>query len=210
MVTIPVFNINGEQTGKVELDPLKLDKAVRRGLLKESLIAHLANQRQGTHKNKDRGEVAGGGKKPWRQKGTGRARQGSTRSPQWVGGGRAHAVRPRDYSVEMPRQMRAVALRSALRFQMEEGAVFAVDGIEQLVKPGSRGVAKCFAKIGVEGKATLVVSELNQRNLVLSCRNLAKVDVSERRNLNAGMVLQHSRLVFSKPAIDALIKEVSA
>jgi large subunit ribosomal protein L4 len=210
MASIPVYNLQGEQTGQVELDPLKLDKAVRRGLLKESLIAHLANQRQGTHKTKDRGEVAGGGRKPWRQKGTGRARQGSTRSPQWVGGGRAHAVRPRDYSMKMPAAARSVALRSALRFQLEEGALFAVDGIEAMAKPGTRGVAKCFAKIGVEGKATLVVSEANQRHLVLSCRNLAKVDVSERRNLNAGMVLQHSRVVFTKPALDALIKEVSA
>jgi large subunit ribosomal protein L4 len=208
MASIPVYNAEGVKTGQVDLDPVKLDIAIRRALLKESLIAYQASQRQGSHKNKDRGEVAGGGRKPWKQKGTGRARQGSTRSPQWVGGGRAHAVRPRDYSVEMNAQERRLAVRSSLRFRLEAGAISAVDGLD-LQKPKTRTVAKLLSKIGLAGKGALLVSEGNQPELALSVRNIPKVDVSERRNLCAGAVLTHANLVFTKPALDALVKELA-
>jgi large subunit ribosomal protein L4 len=209
MTKITIYNADGAQTGTIELDPKRLDKAVRRGLLKEALIAHLASQRQGTHKNKDRGEVAGGGKKPWRQKGTGRARQGSTRSPQWVGGGRAHAVRPRDYSVQLPAQSRKAALMSSLRYRLEKGGVVAVEGLDNLAKPRTKVVAGFLGKVGLAGKGTLFVSESHQPNLNLSARNLPKVAVSERRNLSAGAVLQHTHLVFTRGALEALVTEVT-
>ena len=209
MTTINVYNADGAQTGTIELDPKRLDKAVRKGLLKEALIAHLASQRQGTHKNKNRGEVAGGGKKPWRQKGTGRARQGSTRSPQWVGGGRANAVRPRDYSVHLPAQVRITALMSSLRYRLEKGGVLAVEGLDNFAKPRTKTVAGFLGKVGLAGKGTLFVSETHQPNLHLSTRNLPKVEVSERRNLSAGAVLQHAHLVFTKGALEALVTEVT-
>lgn len=207
MTAIPVFNAEGVKTGEFAVDPALFDKTVRRGLLKEALIAYLASQRQGTHKVKDRGEVAGGGKKPWRQKGTGRARQGSTRSPQWVGGGRAHAVRPRDYAYQLPRAQRELALLSSLRYRLEKNAVFAVEGLESS-EPKTKLVAGFLAKSGLSGKGTLVVSEGNQSSLVLSARNIPKVTVSERRNLNAGVILTHANLVFTKGAIEALVKEL--
>jgi large subunit ribosomal protein L4 len=208
MTAIPVYNVAGEKTGQVEIDPTKLDIAVRRALLKEALIAFLASQRQGSHKNKDRGEVAGGGKKPWKQKGTGRARQGSTRSPQWVGGGRAHAVRQRDYTVELNAQERRIATRSALRYKLEQGKISAVEGLE-LSAPKTRTVAKLLEKIGIMGKGALLISEGSKPALVKSTRNIPKLGVSERRNLNAGVVLTHANLVFAKPALDALVKELA-
>jgi large subunit ribosomal protein L4 len=206
MATITVYNAEGSKTGEITLDPAKLDKTVRKGLLKESLIAFLASQRQGSHKTKDRGEVAGGGKKPWRQKGTGRARQGSTRSPQWVGGGRAHGPIPRDYAYQLPVGSRKAALMSSVRWQLEQGRICAVDGLDGMAKPRTKKVAAFLAKIGLDGKGALLVSESNQPNLYLSTRNLAKVTVSERRNLNAGEILKHAHLIFTKGALDAFIK----
>ena len=208
MATITVYNAEGLKTGQVEIDPTKLDIAVRRALLKEALIAHLASQRQGTHKNKDRGEVAGGGRKPWKQKGTGRARQGSTRSPQWVGGGRAHAVRPRDYSVQLNAQERRIATRSALRWKLESGKISAVEGLD-LTAPKTRTVTRFLEKAGLMGKGALLISETLQAALVRSVRNIPKVDVAIRKDLNAGTLMTHANLVFAKPALDALVKELA-
>jgi large subunit ribosomal protein L4 len=208
MATITVYNAEGVTTGQVEVDPTKLDIAVRKALLKEALIAHLASQRQGTHKNKDRGEVAGGGRKPWKQKGTGRARQGSTRSPQWVGGGRAHAVRPRDYSVQLNAQERRIATRSALRWKLESGKISAVEGLD-LTTPKTRSVARFLEKTGLMGKGALLISETLQSALIRSVRNIPKVDVVIRKDLNAGTLMTHANLVFAKPALDALVKELA-
>ena len=210
MTAIPVYNVQGVKTGEIAIDPALFDKTVRRGLLKEALIAYLASQRQGTHKTKDRGEVAGGGKKPWKQKGTGRARQGSTRSPQWVGGGRAHAVRPRDYGYQLPKAQRELALMSSLRYRLEKNGLCAVEGLDGLTEPKTKTVAGFLVKAGIGGKATLMVSDGNQLNLHLSARNLPKVSVLERRNLTAGQILTHANLVFTKGAIESLVKELTA
>jgi large subunit ribosomal protein L4 len=212
MVAIPVYDAAGKMTREVELDPKQLDKAVRRGLLKEALIAYLASQRQGTHSTKTRAEVQGGNKKPWRQKGTGRARAGSTRSPLWVGGGRALGPKPRDYHYSLPRQQRRLAVRSSLRFRLEQGQLLAVEGLESQVaaKPRTRAISGFLRGVGIEGKGVLFVSEQNNPNLYLSIRNIQKADVLERRNLNAGQVLQRPHLVFTADALDALVKELSA
>jgi large subunit ribosomal protein L4 len=209
MTEVNVYNLAGAVTSTVDIDPAVFDKTVRRALLKEALIAHLASQRQGTHKTKKRGEVAGGGKKPWRQKGTGRARQGSTRSPQWVGGGHAKTVTPRDYSYQLPIQQRRLALLSGLRYQLEKGGISAVEGLD-LNKPSTKTVSAFLVKVGLRGKGTLVVSEGHQPNLYLSARNIPRLSVSERRNLNAGTVLQHSHLVFTRASLDALVSEAKS
>lgn len=209
MTQITIYNAQGAETGKLELDPSLFDKTVRRALLKEALIAHLASQRQGTHKTKKRDEVAGGGKKPWKQKGTGRARAGSTRSPVWVGGGHAKTIEPRDYAYQLPAGQRRTALLSGLRYRMEKGGLSAVEGLE-LKKPNTKSVAAFLTKLGIAGKATLLVSEGHQEALYLSARNIPRAAVSERRNLNAGAVLQHSNVVFTKSALDALVTELKA
>ena len=210
MTQITIYNAQGAETGKLELDPTLLDKAVRRPLLKEALIAHLASQRQGTHKTKKRDEVAGGGKKPWKQKGTGRARAGSTRSPVWVGGGHAKTVEPRDYAYQLPAGQRRTALLSGLRYRLEKGGIKAVEGLDTGKKPDTKSVAAFLKKVGLAGKGTLLVSEGHQEALYLSTRNIPRASVLERRNLNAGTVLQHSNVVFTKSALDALVKELQA
>jgi large subunit ribosomal protein L4 len=212
MTQIKIYNAQGAESGKLDLDPALFDKTVRRALLKEALIAHLASQRQGTHKTKKRGEVAGGGKKPWKQKGTGRARAGSTRSPVWVGGGHAKTVEPRDYAYQLPAGQRRTALLSGLRYRLEKGGLSAVEGLDLLLQkePSTKAVAAFLAKVGIAGKATLLVSEGHQEALYLSARNIPRAAVSERRNLNAGSVLRHANVVFTKAALDALVKELQA
>ncbi len=209
MTAITIYNASGAKSGEVDLDPALLDKTVRRGLLKEALIAHLASQRQGTHRTKNRGDVAGGGKKPWRQKGTGRARQGSTRSPQWVGGGHAHHIEPRDYAYQLPAKQRQVAYLSSLRYRLEKGGLSAVEGLDAGKKPKTSAVAAFLKKIGIAGKSALLVSEDHKPTLYLSARNLPKVDVAERRNLNAGIVLVHANVIFTRGALDGLIGELN-
>lgn len=210
MVAVPVYDMTGTKTREVEIDPLALDKAVRRPLLKEALIAYLASQRQGSHCTKSRGQVAGSTAKMWRQKGTGRARAGSKRVPHWVGGGRAHGPKPRDYSYRLPRQQRRLALRSSLRFRLQRGEICAVEGIEGLDAPRTKSVMGFLRGVGIDGKSAILVSDAQDKNLYLSARNIPKIDVVERRNLNAGHIMQRSRLVFSATALDALIQEVTA
>ena len=210
MVAVPVYDMAGTKTREVEIDPLALDKAVRRPLLKEALIAYLASQRQGSHSTKSRGQVAGSTAKMWRQKGTGRARAGSKRVSHWVGGGLAHGPKPRDYSYRLPRQQRRLALRSSLRFRLQRGEICAVEGIEGLEAPRTRSVMSFLRGAGIDGKSAILVSDAQDHNLYLSARNIPKIDVVERRNLNAGHIMQRSRLVFSATALDALIQEVTA
>ena len=213
MTAIPLYNAEGVKTGEIAVDANLFDKTVRRGLLKEALIAHLASQRQGTHATKSRAFVAGGGKKPWKQKGTGRARQGSTRSPQWVGGGHAHHIKPRDYAYQLPAGQRRVALLSSLRYRLEKNAIFAVDGLDALKAPSTKAVSGFLGKAGLiksGARSALVVSEGLASNLYLSARNIPKVSVSERRNLSAGAILTHSSLVFTKAALEALVSELKS
>lgn len=210
MVAIPVFDASGAKVREIDLDPSLLDSCVRRPLLKEALIAYLASQRQGTHSTKGRDEVAGGNGKPWRQKGTGRARCGSTRSPVWVGGGRALRQHPRDYAYRLPKAQRQLAVRSSLRYRLQQGKLIAVEGLDVLAKPKTKAVRSFMEGAGILGKGALIVSEGNRPNLHLSTRNLPKVDVTERRNLSAGQILQRPNLIFTAGALEALIKEVSA
>ncbi len=210
MVAVTVYDLQGKKVREVEIDPKSIDKAVRRPLLKEALIAFNASQRQGTHKTKTRSEVAGGSQKPWRQKGTGRARQGTTRAPQWVGGGRAHGPRPRDYSYSLPKKQRALARRSSIRYRLEQNQLVAVEGLESLDKPQTKTIAKLLKEIGLGGRGVLIVSEGHNANLHLSTRNIQKADVSERRSLNAGHVLRRPHLLFAADALDKLVEELSA
>jgi large subunit ribosomal protein L4 len=210
MVAIPVYDLSGNKTREVEVDADTLDTTVRRALLKEALIAYNASQRQGSASTKTRGEVQGGSAKPWRQKGTGRARHGSIRSPIFVGGGRAHGPKPRDFSYRLPTKQRRLATRSALRYRLEGGAIKAVEGLAGLESPKTRTVAKFLNGQGLEGKGILLVSEGDDKNLHLSVRNIQKLDMLERRSLNAGQILRRPNLVFTVEALDALTQEVSA
>lgn len=210
MVQIPVYDAQGQKVRDVELDVDALDGEVRQPLLKEALLAYLASQRQGTHKVKTRAEVRGGSNKPFRQKGTGRARQGCVRAPHYVGGGRAHGPLPRDYGWRLPVKQRRLACRSALRFAAEQQHVFAVEGLDGLEKPSTRTVQKFLDAIGLGGKGVIFVSEANDGTLYRSARNIPKTEVVERRMLNAGQILQRHHLVFTAAALEGLIQEVAA
>jgi len=210
MVAIQIVDMQGAKVREVEVDLDQLDSSVRRPLLKEALIAYLASQRQGSHSTKTRGEVAGGKHKPYRQKGTGRARQGSIRAPQFVGGGRAHGPRPRDYHYRLPRQQRRLATMSSLRYRAEQGRLVAVEGLESMDKPRTKDVVALLQGLGLAGKGALLVSESNVKPLYLSARNIQKIDVLERRNLCAGQVLRRPNLILSAQALSQLIEEVSA
>jgi large subunit ribosomal protein L4 len=212
MASIPVYDAFGSKTRDIEVELDSIDAKVRKPLLKEALIAFLASQRQGTHSTKTRSEVAGGGHKPWKQKGTGRARQGTTRAVQWVGGGRAHGPKPRDYSYRLPTKQRRLALRSALRHRIEEGKLIAVEGLEDQLyaKPSTKAVAAFLKAVGIEGKGALLVSAADHQGLYLSGRNIPKVAVVARRDLSAGPLLQKPNLIVSAAAIEALLAGESA
>lgn len=210
MVAVTVYDLQGKKVREVEIDPKQVDKAVRKPLLKEALIAYNASQRQGTHKTRTRSEVAGGSQKPWRQKGTGRARQGTIRAPQWVGGGRAHGPRPRDYSYSLPKKQRALARRSAVRYRLEQQQLIAVEGLEAFDKPQTKTVAAFLKSVGLGGRGVLLVSEGHNKNLYLSTRNIQKADLTERTQLNAGHILRRPHLVFAADALDGLVKELTA
>jgi large subunit ribosomal protein L4 len=144
---------------------------------------HLGNQRQGTAKVKTRGEVSGGGRKPWRQKGTGRARAGSNTSPLWPGGGRAFGPKPRDYRTELPRGQRRAALASALSLKANENAVSVLEAL-QVPEPKTKHVAAVLARLGLEGKRTLLVLDRPDSNLLLACRNLPRLRACMAHQLN--------------------------
>ncbi len=209
MVAIQVVNIQGEKVREIEVDVTLIDSCVRKPLLKEALIAYNASQRQGSASTKTRSEVRGGTTKPWRQKGTGRARQGSIRSPQFVGGGRAHGPRPRDFGYSLPRKQRALAKQSAIRVRAQENTLIAVEGLEALNAPKTKTVTGLLSGLGLAGKGVLLVSEVHNSSLYLSARNVQKVDVAERRNLCAGAILRRPNLVFSAESLDALLQEAA-
>ncbi|NRA39096.1 MAG: 50S ribosomal protein L4 [Planctomycetes bacterium] len=210
MTTVHVFDLSGKKLREVEIDPTSVDKAVRRPLLKEALIAYNASQRQGTHKTKTRSEVAGGGAKPWRQKGTGRARAGTTRAAHWVGGGRAHGPRPRDYHYQLPKKQRLLARRSSIRYRLEQSQLYAVEGLGGLEKPNTKTIDALLSGMGLKGRGVLFVSEGNNKNLHLSARNIQKADVSDRSDLCAGAILRRPHLIFSADAFDKLVEELSS
>ena len=207
-VQIPVYNAEGVKTGEFAVDANLFDKAVRRGLLKEALIAHLASQRQGTHATKSRAFVAGGGKKPWKQKGTGRARAGSSRSPLWAGGATVFGPQPRDYSYRLPAQARRTALRSAIADRQREGALQVLDRIA-LPEAKTKRLVEMLGALGLE-KSVLIVIAGRDDSLERAARNLPGVKVLRSEGLNVADVLRHKTLVLTQDAVAALAERVAS
>ncbi len=176
---------------------------VNKDLLAQYVRVYLANQRLGTAKVKTRGEVRGGGRKPWPQKGTGRARHGSIRSPIWVGGGTAHGPeQPRDWTLKMPKKMRRAALFSALSAQLANGAVRVVKELK-FEKPNTQKMAEFLSKSELEGKILLVLADVDE-NIILSSRNIPDIKTVQARQLNAYHVLDSDCVVFTKPSLGVL------
>jgi large subunit ribosomal protein L4 len=200
------FNAQGEERGTIELPASVFGQPVHEHALWEAVRMYLANQRQGTSAVKNRSLVSGGGRKPWRQKGTGRARSGSTRSPIWKHGARAFGPRPRDYSFQIPRKVRTLALRSALSARANDLAIAVVDPLG-LEKPATRSVAGLLKKIGVEGKSCLLVLGDHDKNAYMSTRNIPRVRTIAVRELNPYVVMQCEAILFDTSGL-AKIEEV--
>jgi large subunit ribosomal protein L4 len=205
MPKVAVYNRDGATVGEITLSDAVFGAEVNPGLLHEVVQMYLANQRQGTSDTKTRAEVAGGGRKPWRQKGTGRARQGSIRSPQWRKGGVVFGPHPRDYGWSMPKKARRVALRQALSAKVAAGEVVVVESFE-LEAPKTKEVTSLLKNLNAEGKAYIVTAE-GSPNVYKSARNIPGVLSNAARNLNVYQVLNAGKLVFTKDAL-AKVEEV--
>ena len=198
MPTVKVRNIKNEEVGEVELSDVVFGAPFNEALVHAAVRNYMANARQGTSATKTRGDVSGAGRKLWKQKGTGRARIASLRSPLWKGGGNVHGPQPRDWSYNMPKKMRQGALRSALSERVREGNVFVVDGWS-FDKPKTKDFAQSLTTLGLAGK-TLIVDSLDNDNLLLSARNLSHTKVVNSFGLNIYDLLYHDQLVLSRAA----------
>lgn len=204
---VALYNISGDKIGEVELNDAIFGQEVNACVMHEVVKNYLANQRQGTQSTKTRTEVSGGGIKPWRQKGTGRARQGSIRSPQWTGGGVALGPKPRSYRYSLNKKMKRLALKSALSSKAASEEIIVVDSIA-FDEIKTKQVANMLKALKVEGKALIVTPE-SDANVVLSARNIEKVNTTYASNLNTYEVLNAGKLVIAKDALGK-IEEVYA
>ena len=202
MPTVKVRNLKNEEIGEVQLSDAVFGAPLNEPLIHAAVRNFMANARQGTSATKTRGDVSGAGRKLWKQKGTGRARIASLRSPLWKGGGNAHGPQPRDWSYNMPRKMRQGALRSALSERVREGNVVVVDGWT-IDTPKTKQFAASLGSLGLEGK-TLIVDSLDNQNLRLSARNIRHAKVVNSFGLNIYDLLYHDHLVMSRAATEEL------
>jgi large subunit ribosomal protein L4 len=203
---VDVFNMQGEKISTTELPAAIFEAPVNVDLMHQAYVRQIANQRLGTHKTKGRSEVSGGGRKPWRQKGTGRARQGSIRSAQWVGGGKIHTPMPRDYSKKMPKKMRRAALRSALSAKAAEQGITVVDAMS-LDEPKTRLMAQALDSLVGDASALILIPEKNENYelIVRSTRNLPDAKTVMASYLNIRDLFNYDRLVLPLPALDVLV-----
>ena len=202
---VDIMNMDGKKVGSADLPAEIFEAPVRRDLMHQAFVRQMANARLGTHKTKTRHEVRGGGRKPWRQKGTGRARQGSIRSAQWVGGGKIHTPRPRDYSKKMPRKMRRAALRSALSVKAAGADLVLVEGMS-LETPKTKVMAGALEKLVGEGTALLLIPENSEQfaNVAKSARNLRSTKVLHANYLNVRDVLGHDKIVLPVESLEVI------
>ena len=206
MMEVRVLNMKGEEVNSVSLPAGIFEVPINSDLIHQALMRQLANARLGTHATKTRGEVRGGGHKPWRQKGTGRARQGSTRAPQWKGGGRVHTPHPRDYTMAMPVKMRRAALRSALSLKAAGEQIVLVDELT-MEAPRTREMAQTLNKLAGSNSALIVLAEKNEM-VEKSVRNLPNASTLLVNYLNIRDLLGHDRLVLPLGALEALTRHL--
>jgi len=202
MPTLPLYNSKGEQAGEVSLSEALFGVEPHQPVVHQAVVAHLANQRQGTASTRTRGLVRGGGHKPWRQKGTGRARQGTRSAPHWRGGGVAFGPHPRDYRIALPKRMKALAFASALSDKVASGLLTVVDRMG-LESPTTRAMVTLLANLGVAAPVLVLVEALED-DLVRAARNLPGVELVTADQLNTYQVLAAARLLATKGALDRL------
>lgn len=206
MANVSVYNIEGKEVGTIDLNDAVFGVDVNEHLVHMAVVSQLANNRQGTQKAKTRSEVSGGGRKPWRQKGTGHARQGSTRSPQWTGGGVVFAPVPRDYSFKMNKKEKRIALKSALTSRVEEQKFIVIDDLKfDEIK------TKKFQEVlnNLKVNKALVVLEDDNKNAEISARNISNVKTAHTNTINVFDILKYNTVITTKAAV-ASIEEVYA
>jgi large subunit ribosomal protein L4 len=206
MANVSVYNMEGKEVGTIELSDAVFGVKVNEHLVHMAVVSQLANNRQGTQKAKTRSEVSGGGRKPWRQKGTGHARQGSTRAPQWTGGGIVFAPVPRDYSFRLNKKERRLALKSALTSRVQENKLVVLDELT-LGEIKTKAMKNVLDSLKVE-KALVVTKDMD-KNVVLSARNLPTVKTAHTGTINVYDILKYNTVVLTKDAV-AAIEEVYA
>ena len=206
MANVTVYNMEGNEVGTMELNDAVFGVEINEHLVHLAVVRQLANNRQGTQKAKTRSEVSGGGRKPWRQKGTGHARQGSIRAPQWTGGGVVFAPVPRDYEVKMNKKERRAALKSALTSKVQENKLVVVDSLA-LAEAKTKEMQKVLTNLKAD-KALVVTADDDQK-VVLSARNIANVKTARTNTINVFDILKYNTVIASKAAV-ANIEEVYA
>ena len=207
MPKVSLLNVSGEQVGEIELSDAVFGIEVNEHVLYEAVKNQLANKRQGTQSAKTRAEVRGGGRKPWRQKGTGRARQGSIRAPQWVGGGIVFAPKPRDYSYKLPKKVRRLAMKSALSSKVADQEIIVLDSLS-LEAPKTKDMINILDNIKAAKKA-LVVTVESDKNVIKSSNNIPGVETSTVNTLNVYDLLNYDSLVITQEAVKK-VEEVYA
>ena len=206
MANVSVYNMGGQQVGTMEVSDAVFAADIKENLVHLAVVQHLNAKRQGTQKAKTRGEVSGGGRKPWRQKGTGHARQGSTRAPQWTHGGVVFAPVPRSYKIKMNKKEKQAAIKSVLTSKLQSGDMIVLDALT-LESPKTKVMAETLKNLNAE-KAYVVIKG-NDKNTVLAARNLADAKLSAANTLNVYEILKYKKLVLTKDAVKA-IEEVYA
>lgn len=197
---LPLKNVQGATVGSIEVSDAVFGTPLNTAVIHQVMVAQLANKRAGTHSTKTRAEVSGGGRKPWRQKGTGRARQGSTRSPQWRTGGVVFGPKPRDYSQRTPKKMRRLAIRSLLSQKVRDGEVTVVEEF-RLPEPKTREVLRALEGLEISVKCLVVNAALSQKELWQACHNLQRVKSVPASTLNTVDLLNYTHLVLSVAAV---------
>ncbi len=197
---LPLKNLQGATVGSIEVSDAVFDLPLNTAVIHQVMVGQLANKRAGTHSTKTRAEVSGGGRKPWRQKGTGRARHGSTRSPQWRTGGVTFGPKPRDYSQRTPKKMRRLAIRSLLSQKVRDGEVTVVEEF-RLPEPKTREVLRALEGLEISTKCLVVNEAVSQKELWQACHNLKRVKSVPASTLNTVDLLNYNHLVLSVAAV---------
>jgi len=207
MPKVDVYNINGQKVGDMDLNDNIFAVEVNKVAMHSAVVNQLANARQGTQSTKTKSEVSGGGKKPWRQKGTGRARQGSTRSAQWVGGGIVLGPKPRSYSYTLPKKVKRLALKSALTSKVIENNIIVLDDLKfEAIK--TKEMVNVLNNLKVDSSALIVLPEVD-KNVVLSARNLESIKTATTNSINTYDILKYNKFIVTKDAVSK-IEEVYA
>ena len=207
MPTVKVHNLKNEEVGEIELSDAVFDAPLNEALIHAAVKNYMQNARQGTSATKTRGNVQGSGRKLWKQKGTGRARIASLRSPLWKGGGNVHGPQPRDWSTKLPKKMRRGALRAALSERLREGNLIVIDDFA-IANPKTRDFVGTLTTLGLRNKdkqtKTLIVDSLDNENLIRSSRNIQKTKVTNSYGVNIYDLLYHEKLIVSRTAVQEL------